>query len=158
MNKELRTLLFEMRKKHLTAEANEIEKIVGVQIPTLFSQHNTEILCEYGNITAGEKKEYYQDIIYLDKEESFEGFEGGSEGFFDAEENDQFNFLMQWESSEGEILDHKIWGTGDDLKEIERSDQIYYMYLYSGLGTAGLVRLVHEDEYSDFDITPEEED
>lgn len=133
MNKELRILISEMKRKNLTVEARKIEQIVG------------------------EKKEYYQDIVFLQREDAFDSFEGGVDGFFDADENEQFNYLMQWESGEGEILDQEPWGTADDVEKIERGGETYYMSLNSGLGTAGLDRLVPESEYSDLDITPEED-
>lgn len=133
MNKELRSLVSEMKRNNLTAEAEKIEQIVG------------------------DKKEYYQEIVYLQMEDDFSSFPGGSEGFFDADEDAQYNYLMQWEQGKGEILDQEPWGTNDDVEKIERGGKIYYMSLNSGLGAAGLVRLVPESEYSDLDITPEED-
>ncbi len=130
MNKELCTLLSEMKRKNLTVEAEKIEQIVG------------------------DKKEYYQDIVFFQSTDDFDDFEGGSDVFFDADENEQLDYLLQWDTGEGKIIND----ISDYPIEIKRNNQTYYLSLNSRLGYAGLVRLIPEDEYSDFDITPEEED
>lgn len=133
MNKELRSLLFEMKKNNLTAEAKKIEQIIG------------------------KKKEYYEDIVFFQNENDFADFEGGREGFFSADKDDQVDYLADREYGAGELFDHTPWKTSDNVSKTVVGGIIHYLISNHHLGYARLIKLIPEEEYSEYDITPEED-
>lgn len=145
MDKELRSLLFEMKRKNLTVEAKKIEKIMAVS---------------EGETTY----DYYQVIAAIHRESDFDAFKDGRKGFLDADENKQFNYLMQHhalDEDDRKIHDRKPWTGEDDIVKIKRGNELYYIIFYhkstedKGYGiedSVVLVRLIPEDEYEELDI------
>lgn len=85
----------------------------------------------------------YAEIVFLQNSQDFNGFRGsggrGVDGFFDSDESEMMDYLMQWDDGEyHEVNSRKPWGTRDDTYKRGK----YIMSYNSGLGYAGLCLMV----------------
>ena len=69
------------------------------------------------------KVRFYR-IIFLDQKEDFDGFDGGVDGFFEADTSAQLAFLEQW---------------------YQDSNEDYDSYDYSSIGNTDTVSLIIKD-------------
>ncbi len=69
---------------------------------------------------------YYQDIIFLQNSQDFNSFPGGEEGFFEAEEEKQLKYLLQWDTGEGEIFVDRHEDSCDILETLRQLNLLIY--------------------------------
>ena len=87
----------------------------------------------------------YRSIIFLQLEDDFELFSGtggeGINGFFDSEDEEQLDYLMQWydiADSEEDVSNVGMWGEDDTLFQSELEDHTLIVNRSFNYGYAGL--------------------
>lgn len=95
----------------------------------------------------------YTNIIFLQKDEDFDCFPGGSEGFWDASLQDQMDYLIGWDYGDTHEAEHTRppYGSNDSLYYRKTAPGVRYcMSLNQALGYAGLTleeTLLEDEEY-----------
>ncbi len=141
---DLRNILIDMRKANLFIEAGRLERVIN----GLEKAVSTGVKF----MITGQDKTYYQEIVHLTKEKDFDNFAGGSQAFFSADLNEQFDYLSSWDKSHGEIIDERPWGNFDKVSEIKRRGQKYYIYTQSAINSAGIVKEIPEYDYDKYNL------
>ena len=147
---DLRIILAEMREKNLIVEVGRLERVInGLE---KFDNFKRAVSTSVKFMITGQDKTYYQEIIHLTKEKDFDNFAGGSEAFFSADLNAQFDYLSSWDKGHGESIDERPWGNFDKVSEIKRRGQKYYIYTQSAINSAGIVKEIPEHDYDKYNL------
>lgn len=89
----------------------------------------------------------YREIVFLQNSQDFDDFSGsggkGSEGFFDSDEDEMIDFLLQWDYGDnGEESTNPPWGTSDTTYKKRIGSKLYILTYNFKHGYAGLVEVL----------------
>lgn len=93
----------------------------------------------------------YRNIIFLQTEDDFESFSGtggeGINGFFYSEEDEQLDYLRQWDEGPegGTFFEDNPAGEDDTIIEVNYENQHFVLNKSTNYGYAGLCEKVTLD-------------